>query len=494
MKKLILLIIAMLLIIPAIKADGMIVHPHDMFVPENQQLALINWSDGREHLLLAIQTDKIDEKSAWIVPIPASPEQTIINILPDFPELYGSDIKESAKSELDSLFYRMSATQIYPIFFTPYHYYSTRAGMGLIAAMGGAEKAAAPGIVVHEHIEKEGIVTELITAKNGETFYTYLNSKGLNVSKKGIPVLDNYIGKDYSFVVSWILPKTEPTKIYCGKRLEADACYMIYQPVCGSNGQDYGNDCLACSDENADWYRDGECYDEMPQYYRRPAIFVDFPAAKPYYPLMPTSVYGSTSVPTTIYVVGLWKPETFKNIGRYTTTQYMKQDSYMWTEDIGAILPMPMPGESLAFTQVSLNAPSKLLSQDLYFEQGAPASIHLGLGFLEMNQKARWPVFFLFTAILSAFAAWLASLIAFRGESKKRFLLLGLANCASIIGLIIATVFTRTKAISPELRRRLKQERLSAVMFDRRKAWFIILFTIIFVAMIWILRLPLRAF
>lgn len=95
----------------------MVLPPWGPPVPEHQQLALINWQNGREHLLLSIQTDATDEKAAWIVPVPSSPSQTIINILPDFPRIYGYDIKREARNELDLLFYRIQGTQIYPIFF-----------------------------------------------------------------------------------------------------------------------------------------------------------------------------------------------------------------------------------------------------------------------------------------------------------------------------------------------------------------------------------------
>ncbi len=59
-------------------------------------------------------------------------------------------------------------------------------------------------VVVYEHLEKEGITSEIITAKTAVGLYDYLKNKKLKIGSGSIPVLDNYIGKEYSFVASWI--------------------------------------------------------------------------------------------------------------------------------------------------------------------------------------------------------------------------------------------------------------------------------------------------
>lgn len=445
MQLIIIIFMFSLINLPAVLADGMVLPPWGPPIPEHQQLALINWQDGREHLLLSIQTDATDEKAAWIVPIPSSPDQTVINILPDFPRIYGYDIKQEARNELDGLFYRIQGTQIYPIFFFPRYYWGRPGIPGILAPeiMAGKEYE---GITVHEHIEKEGVITELITAEDGKAFYDYLMDQGINISKEGIPVLKHYIGKDYTFVVSWLSPEEQE-----------------------------------------------EEREDIGPYYRRrrPAIFVSFPTKKPFYPLIPTSIYGSKEVPTTVYLNGLYKPKIFNNIKPYTETSYLKQEYYMHlfteedTEELNKLLPQR---ENIVFTRIDLNAPSKLLTEDLYFEQGAPASIHLSLCIITALRKARWPTFFFFAAIISAITGLLAGLIAFRKIKKGKFALLGLANCASIVGLVIAIIFTRTRTISPELRKKLKQEKITVITADRRKIWFVITFTIIFVIITGILR------
>lgn len=43
--------------------------------------------------------------------------------------------------------------------------------------------------------------------------------------------------------------------------LNADVCYELFQPVCGSDGETYGNDCFACREEGVDWFFMGACED-----------------------------------------------------------------------------------------------------------------------------------------------------------------------------------------------------------------------------------------
>ena len=39
----------------------------------------------------------------------------------------------------------------------------------------------------------------------------------------------------------------------------ADACFEIYQPVCGNDARDYPNSCFACMNEHVAFYFEGQC-------------------------------------------------------------------------------------------------------------------------------------------------------------------------------------------------------------------------------------------
>ena len=68
-----------------------------------------------------------------------------------------------------------------------------------------------------------------------------------------------------------------------------------------------------------------------------------------------------------------------------------------------------------------------------------------------------------------------------------KFAIIGLANCLSIIGLIIATVFVKTKKIDPKLKKQIKQAGLTVTATDHRKIIFVIAFSVLFLLLSWLL-------
>ena len=111
-------ILFILTTIPSVKADGMVIDPLIRPIMENSQLAAIHYEQGRENLLLVIETDEIhSEKAAWIVPIPAPHNKVILNIMPDFPMYSGYEVVSSVKRKFNDLMYTVRLTQLYPILF-----------------------------------------------------------------------------------------------------------------------------------------------------------------------------------------------------------------------------------------------------------------------------------------------------------------------------------------------------------------------------------------
>ena len=61
--------------------------------------------------------------------------------------------------------------------------------------------------------------------------------------------------------VEFHTPGECPTEItFClDEQRGAEICTMEYMPVCGNDGQTYGNTCMACANEEVEYYTGGEC-------------------------------------------------------------------------------------------------------------------------------------------------------------------------------------------------------------------------------------------
>jgi len=183
--------------IPTASADGFIhVYDRDMWrlFNEEQQFCAINYQDGLQHMILTVDTGEelTGDKAVWIFPGPAKPDKTVINIVKGFPRLTGYDIEERVDDSISVVFMAMRATQIYTF---PLLMYTMKRFV---------EVGEGIGVTVHESIEKMGIATELVSAEDGSSLANYITSKGLTLPETSKSVLDEYIGEEYSFVISWI--------------------------------------------------------------------------------------------------------------------------------------------------------------------------------------------------------------------------------------------------------------------------------------------------
>jgi hypothetical protein len=241
-------------------------------------------------------------------------------------------------------------------------------------------------VIVYEHLDKEGITSEIITAKTATGLYSYLRSKGLKIESGSIPVLDNYIGKEYSFVASWIN-----------------------------------------SSENI--------------VYAQRGVFVTFPTKNIYFPMLPTSVYGSKTVPVIIRVIGHVSPKVFQDIKSYTKTDYYVGSYASFADDLKNFY--NGQNQNIKYTKIEINAPSKFLTEDLWISNFSPIKTYYS------TFVARHPVIstILLLVISSFITGILAGLIVFRALRKNilKLGLIGLSNCLSIFGLSIITVLVGTK-------------------------------------------------
>ena len=428
MKKYTILLLSLLLMPSIVLADGIVIPPHDPHLPldENSQLVAINYQNGLEKMIISVNFDmKNYNEAVWIFPVPSDPNRVVIDIIDEFPRFYGTNVISEARRSVDDVIQETSYTQIYPIFFVPV-YIGGRLAAPYPETAKGALGGTIEGVTVYEHIEKGGISTDIVTSKTAEALYDFLQMKGINAPRGSLPVFDHYIGLDYTFVVSYI---SSPEQRY-----------------------QYGY-----------------------PYRRQPGIFITFPTDKIYYPLIPTSVYGSKTIPVRIYVIGHVTPELYDEIYPYSRADYYVQ-RYM---SVGNLVNFfgNMNMERVKYTKVELSVPSKYFTQDLWFREGAPRKVNYAMSLYNVFSH-ELTMFILMTLLISAITGGITGLIIFR--DFKKYAILGLSNIFSIIGLAIAVAFVKTKKVDEAFKKKLRKEGLIVITADRRKFLFVFLFSILF--------------
>ncbi len=410
MKKIVILLLVMLFLFASVpsevRADGLGIQIESTsfaLQDETAQVAAINYEDGREKLLLAVKLGELTSGSVlWIVPVPARASEVKIDVCQEFPEVRGVDMLKEAelgKRVVGDVALNVAMTQILPGIFLPN-----------VGRFIGAE--APEQVQVYAHVEKEGITAEVVTAETGHALDEYLQERKVAVPSGSIPVIDEYIGKNYSFVVSWI--ESRPTE-------RKDVT---------------------------------------------PAIFVEFPTDKLYYPLKLTSAYGNQRIPVQLTILGYVKPNLYPEIERFTKCRYFYSfpfsaiggpaefygqafESYqhpsgtVW-HSIGGFTTIEIGNASGSILKGRTPA-AKSFVDDLWMERldDLPEEVQEVLDRIEERAwffRENWLVLFIpWLICLSLASGSLAGLILHR--KPKKFALIGLANCLTQVGLIIATIF-----------------------------------------------------
>ncbi len=237
----------------------------DTWVPsiQKEQVGIIKYTNGTEELSIIINSNTQGKQGVWIFPVPAKPQDIKIDIIEDLPSFKGEDVKAKAGIKLDDSF-ELALFYYYLPVLGPFMYIASGYGGGLYRS-----PQIAQDIKVFTHIEKMGLTTELISAENGNAIKEYLKKKNLNLPENFTGLLNEYVNKKYSFVVSWINNISE---------------YKATNKVL--------------------------------------AVKCVFPTDKIYYPLKLTSLYGNTSIPIKIYVHGFVTPIIYKDIETSTSVGY----------------------------------------------------------------------------------------------------------------------------------------------------------------------------
>jgi len=421
---------------------------------EEQQLCAINYHEGIQNMILSVNTGEeiTGEKVVWIFPVPANPEKTAINIVKGFPMFRGYDVRYMADQSIYAIFSLIRVTQIYTLPLFIFHRGMGPAGLGSIGAYGVSIGKGIEGVTVHESIEKSGLTTELVSAIDSNSFSNYLISKDLDVPPNFKSILDDYIGEEYSFVISWI---SDVEKF----KLEQPEGYLIGLLEEGKIDEARALfDNLAYESEKYDFYwimnNIFENIDEgrnIKEYQIEElkrirgtgnilSVFISFPTNKIYYPLKPTSVYGSKRVPATIYVLGYVKPELYPEIKADSEVDYFFDEFFDIPDELRDFF-TGSDTKDLKYTKIKINPPSKYLTEDLWIKKGVPFKVFLA------DSVNRFPFWFglFFFVICSCLASLLSGIIIFRDRtvSKLKFALFGLWNFLTLIGFSIVAYISK---------------------------------------------------
>jgi hypothetical protein len=183
----------------------------------------------------------------------------------------------------------------------------------------GAEAKKAGEVDVHQHVEKLGMVVEVLTAKSSNALDSYLSSKELHFSAANIAAIAPYLNQEYTLICAWAASESaKPTAR---------------------------------------------------------AIQIEFPSPVIFYPLRPTSVYQSPVV-TSIYIRGYVLPQTGTAPSgpkcHYVMGRVGEMDPDMEDEKAGSLAAL---GKNEPLTRVELPNQPSLWTQDLVLESGKPAPI-----------------------------------------------------------------------------------------------------------------------
>jgi hypothetical protein len=489
MKKIItFLVLAMFLAPSFVLADGGVIHfdPYSDrwdFADETNQQAFINYEKGTEKMILSVGVGDLNEgKTMWIFPVPADPNKVAVDVVTKLPSLRGEEISKKAQSNLDDAKSLLQATQIYTIPFV-YLFQNTLSASSMPQStgsfsnsLGGDSKSAMrPDVVVFEHLEKEGITSEIVTARTVQGFNEYFSKKDLKIDSNSIPVLQNYIGKEYSFVVSWMdgiglkISDGEINKLisfgergFCENGGSCDKNgltkakilinnlkekYPFYSEMIERAYDSSLTDKYSLNEEALGYIK--EYVKENPSILKlldknnnQKGVFVSFPTDKIFFPLMPTSVYGSKIVPAEIRIFGYVTPDVFSDIKGYTKTEYYYDQGIYMDKELESFYNSPSTG--VKYTKIEINAPSKFFTDDLWVKNSAPLKTYYQLFLANQVLLVMLFLLVLCSVLTGVLVGWLHFKEWRNWEGTKKFGLIGLANCLTMLGMIAVLLPTKT--------------------------------------------------
>ena len=439
MKKAFSFLLILMLLLPTVFADGMVIviDDNDMwgFHQETQQTAFIRYNNGIEKMLISVDIDANinGEKAVWLFPVPSTPEYVEIDIMKGFPMVRGKDIDHEFNDRLNNNAGFMLGYSTFPLSLPLLYFKSLFSGsFGALNEGINYYKSSADGVTIHQTVEMMGLTSELVTAENEVFFNNYLKEKGLELPLESRIIIKDYIGEKYSFVVSYI---SDIEKYKSEAKTSGYKGYNKAVPL---------------------------------------GVVVNFLTEEIYFPLKLTKVYGALEIPILVYVEEYVSPKLYKQIKKETEVTYYKQNSFYVTNELKKFFDGKNRIKDMKYTKIKIDTKSDNFDEDLWIKNSTPISVAIK----DKVLNYLWILGIFLFILCSMIASLFAGKVIFRKYplSNIKLMLLGLWNCLTLVGFLIALTYMKTKRLDPEIEQKIKEEGMNIVVKDSRKIGFFFLF------------------
>jgi len=370
-------------------ADGMLFKGRDRLalspLRPGEQVAAIIHRDHRQKMVIALRFQlEEQDKALWMFPVPGTPDTTRLELVDSFPRFGGRDIRSDAAFDCYLLMALVRATQFWPVLFE-----------------GEAVRFfLKSGVAVHSEVNKWGIHAETITANSMEDLAAHLREKKAGIPAEHLRSFQPYLSGQHVLVVAWISSEQE--------LLEAFPEYEKQR---------------------------------VPGAVRQPAVYIEFPTERAYYPLRATSAYGDETVGVRLFLAGYMLPDAMPRLAGSLQTALYDQESAV--QNAPKVFSEALPSGPFHYTAVSISSAASNFTNDLWF---SPAKVPASYGVARAILKVRPTLFFLAAALLlliaalSYVAAGLAGL--WRGAPWRTYAYLGFWNLLTVAAMWIAIRFS----------------------------------------------------
>jgi len=409
---------------------------NSMFIEGDEQFAQIKYENGIESLSFSLNFSNINEmKDAyWIYPIPASLNDIKCDVNAGAPFLAKCRIDASkyAKYLLVDHFKWTSLSQIYPLAVFDFRFLNFEATIKeLYSKINKLENNLAQmthyscygrrditNLMFFDHdfrlISNEfGLKHDLVSFKKSNDLIDYMKSKNIFLSDQSVKLFDDYINKNYAFVVLWF---KDPVEFKFEKNKRTRNVNVL-------------------------------------------EVNIDFKTPKIFVPLKILSLNGNSNLPVKILVKDYVTPELYPNLicdtykGKKTQqiSYFLDHDyksKYYTYEEFYQIIPniyiysidnIYNCDYSLIpkYTLINVDVPAKKYTDDLWISSSTPVVLMFN-NFIINNNKY---VFLIYFVLLSCISSLLAGELCYKKfkPSKRSFFILGIYNMFTLIGILIVS-------------------------------------------------------